>query len=88
MRHDLDRSVDEQQRTYGRVIDELRRGQQPGHGIWFVLPQIAGLGSSEMSQRGSRRSADPRPPARSPVPWDSPVKMSPAIGLAGLTLCP
>ena len=37
--------------TYERAVDELRRGRKTSHWMWFVFPQIAGLGSSEMSRR-------------------------------------
>jgi len=35
----------------GRVLDELRAGRKASHWMWFVFPQIAGLGLSEMSRR-------------------------------------
>jgi uncharacterized protein (DUF1810 family) len=31
------------------VLDELRRGRKTGHWIWFIFPQLGGLGRSEMS---------------------------------------
>jgi uncharacterized protein (DUF1810 family) len=37
--------------TYGRALDELRAGRKTGHWMWFVFPQIAGLGQSETSRR-------------------------------------
>ena len=37
--------------TYERALDELRRGRKTSHWMWFVFPQIAGLGVSAMSQR-------------------------------------
>ena len=37
--------------AYGRALAELRRGRKTGHWIWFVFPQIAGLGLSAMSVR-------------------------------------
>jgi uncharacterized protein (DUF1810 family) len=55
---DLDRFVREQMHVYDRVLDELRRGQKSGHWIWFIFPQIAGLGSSEMSRRFAITSLD------------------------------
>jgi len=58
MQYDLDRFVDEQQHVYDRVLDELRRGQKSGHWIWFIFPQIEGLGSSEMSRRFAISSLD------------------------------
>jgi uncharacterized protein (DUF1810 family) len=36
--------------TYARAVDELRRGQKTSHWMWFVFPQIAGLGQSQMSR--------------------------------------
>jgi uncharacterized protein (DUF1810 family) len=51
MTYDLERFVDAQARVYESVLDELGRGRKVGHWIWFIFPQVAGLGSSEMSQR-------------------------------------
>jgi len=36
--------------TYTRALGELRAGRKQGHWMWFVFPQLAGLGSSAMSQ--------------------------------------
>lgn len=36
--------------TYLRAVAELRAGRKTGHWMWFVFPQIAGLGSSPMSR--------------------------------------
>jgi uncharacterized protein (DUF1810 family) len=49
----LDRFVAAQDRggTYDRAIEELRRGRKSSHWMWFVFPQIAGLGMSDMSRR-------------------------------------
>ena len=50
--YDLDRFVDAQSDgTYEQALAELRAGRKTGHWMWFVLPQVAGLGSSEMSVR-------------------------------------
>jgi uncharacterized protein (DUF1810 family) len=49
--HDLERFVEAQDRVYARVIAELRAGRKASHWMWFVFPQIAGLGSSPMAQR-------------------------------------
>ena len=37
--------------TYAGALAELRAGLKTGHWMWFVFPQIAGLGQSEMSRR-------------------------------------
>ena len=51
--YDLQRFVDAQNAkgTYDRAVQELRRGHKTSHWMWFVFPQIAGLGQSEMSRR-------------------------------------
>ena len=36
--------------TYDRAVAELRAGKKASHWMWFVFPQIAGLGHSEMSR--------------------------------------
>lgn len=50
---DLERFVDAQDMggTYEHALAELRRGRKRSHWMWFVFPQIAGLGSSPMARR-------------------------------------
>jgi uncharacterized protein (DUF1810 family) len=48
---DLQRFVDAQAQTYDQALGELRSGQKRTHWMWFVFPQIAGLGRSGMAQR-------------------------------------
>lgn len=48
---DLQRFVSAQDPVWPAVADELRRGRKRSHWMWFVFPQLAGLGSSAMSQR-------------------------------------
>ena len=50
---DLQRFVDAQDDggTYDRALAELRAGSKRSHWMWFVLPQLAGLGTSAMAQR-------------------------------------
>ena len=43
---DLKRFVDAQDRVYGLALAELRDGHKRSHWMWFVFPQLAGLGSS------------------------------------------
>jgi len=50
-RFNLDRFVSAQEGTYARVLTELKRGYKTSHWMWFIFPQVAGLGSSEMSRR-------------------------------------
>ena len=49
--HDLRRFVDAQANTYDQALAELRAGSKRTHWMWFVFPQIAGLGRSGMAQR-------------------------------------
>ena len=55
---DLERFVQAQAPVYGKVIDELRAGHKRSHWMWFIFPQIAGLGRSEMAQRYAIASGD------------------------------
>jgi len=47
---ELQRFVDAQNGTYIRALEELWRGRKEGHWMWFVFPQLKGLGSSPMAQ--------------------------------------
>jgi len=49
--HDLERFVETQESVIEQVKRELRSGRKRTHWMWYVFPQIAGLGSSEMSRR-------------------------------------
>ncbi len=49
--HDLHRFVAAQSGVYETALEELRRGRKRTHWMWFVFPQLAGLGSSPMAQR-------------------------------------
>jgi Uncharacterized conserved protein len=47
---DLSRFVEAQAGTYDRALAELRAGRKTGHWMWFVFPQVAGLGRSPTAQ--------------------------------------
>ena len=47
---DLDRFVSAQEPVVAQVRDELRKGEKRSHWMWFVFPQIAGLGHSTMAR--------------------------------------
>jgi uncharacterized protein (DUF1810 family) len=51
--YDLGRFVAAQDQggVYDSAVSELRAGRKAGHWMWFVFPQIAGLGQSPMSRR-------------------------------------
>ena len=47
----LQRFVDAQAATYTQARAELAEGEKRSHWMWFIFPQIEGLGSSSMAQR-------------------------------------
>ena len=47
---DLQRFVDAQDRVYDGVLAELRAGAKRSHWIWFIFPQLSGLGSSSTAE--------------------------------------
>ena len=48
---DLERFIAAQGPVYGQALAELRRGRKESHWMWFVFPQIAGLGRSPTAVR-------------------------------------
>ena len=48
---ELQRFIDAQRPLYDRVLCELRAGQKRTHWMWFIFPQIEGLGHSAMAQK-------------------------------------
>ena len=58
--HHLQRFVEAQDGVYANVVGELTAGRKRSHWMWFVFPQVAGLGFSATAQRfaiGSRAEA-------------------------------
>ncbi|HEV8544768.1 MAG TPA: DUF1810 domain-containing protein [Candidatus Limnocylindrales bacterium] len=58
MAGDINRFLTAQEGVFSGALDELRRGRKTGHWMWFIFPQIAGLGRSAMSQRYAIVSLD------------------------------
>ena len=56
--HDLQRFVDAQHSIYDRALAELNAGHKQSHWMWFIFPQIAGLGHSDMARRYAIKDAD------------------------------
>ena len=54
--HDLARFVHAQDGVYEGALSEIRRGRKIGHWMWFIFPQLAGLGASVMARRYAIRS--------------------------------
>jgi uncharacterized protein (DUF1810 family) len=48
--YNLTRFVEAQERVFDRVVGELKSGFKRSHWMWFIFPQIRGLGSSPMAQ--------------------------------------
>jgi len=55
---DLDKFVEAQAATHAQALAELRHGTKRSHWMWFVFPQIAGLGSSPMARHYAIASLD------------------------------
>jgi uncharacterized protein (DUF1810 family) len=55
---DLERFVSAQDPIYDQVLSELRAGRKTSHWMWFVFPQIAGLGRSPTAVRYALESLD------------------------------
>lgn len=47
---DLTRYIEAQERQYAIALAEMRAGQKSSHWMWFIFPQIAGLGFSDVSR--------------------------------------
>jgi uncharacterized protein (DUF1810 family) len=56
--HNLQRFLDAQAPTYASVLAELTAAKKTSHWMWFVFPQIAGLGSSPMARKFAVGSLD------------------------------
>ena len=56
--YNLQRFLDAQEPVYDTVLDELQAGRKSSHWIWFIFPQIAGLGHSAMAQQFAIGSLD------------------------------
>jgi len=48
--NDLKRFLDAQENDFERALAEIKRGRKQSHWMWYIFPQIAGLGSSETSR--------------------------------------
>ena len=48
-KYDLYRFKDAQQYNFDKAVNEIRNGKKEGHWIWYVYPQLRGLGESEES---------------------------------------
>ncbi len=51
MKYDLDRFKKAQEACYPQVLREMRNGRKESHWMWFIFPQIAGLGRSDTAKK-------------------------------------
>ena len=56
--NDISRFSEMYDQYYGQAAEELRRGRKTSHWMWFIFPQIQGLGRSEMSRFYAVRDLD------------------------------
>ncbi len=54
----LDRFVVAQEKIYTTVVEELKAGKKLSHWMWFIFPQVAGLGRTEIAKRFAIESID------------------------------
>lgn len=54
----LDRFLSAQESIFDRAMDELRQGRKQSHWMWFVFPQISGLGRSDTARHYAIRDRD------------------------------
>ncbi len=51
--NDLSRFIEAQENTYSAALSEIKNGQKRSHWMWFIFPQIKGLGNTQMSVKYS-----------------------------------
>ncbi len=91
MAQDLDRFTFAQTNVYDHALVELRRGRKSSHWMWFVFPQIAGLGRSDTARfYAIRDSAEARAylehPTLGPRLYEATAAVTAATGSAEVTL--
>ncbi len=59
--HNLSRFLEAQEKVYPRVLAELQNGRKRSHWMWFIFPQINGLGFSSTAKFYAIKSHVPGP---------------------------
>ncbi len=54
----MERFLEAQQWDYAAALEQIRRGRKQGHWIWYIFPQLAGLGRSDTATRYAIRDLD------------------------------
>ena len=57
-KYNLNRFIEAQVDSYESAMSELSRGRKSGHWIWYIFPQIVGLGSSDITKLYSIKSIE------------------------------
>ena len=52
----IDRFIKAQENSYNHALEEIKNGRKKSHWIWYIFPQLKGLGSSEISKYYAIRS--------------------------------
>lgn len=52
----IDRFIKAQEKSYNQALEEIKNGRKRSHWIWYIFPQLKGLGSSEISRYYAIRS--------------------------------
>ena len=47
--YDLNRFIEAQKEQYSQALNEIKQGHKVGHWMWFIFPQLKGLGQTEIS---------------------------------------
>jgi uncharacterized protein (DUF1810 family) len=58
MDYNLDRFIDAQAEVYSRALSEIKSGRKTSHWMWFIFPQIKGLGQSDIAKHYSIKNLD------------------------------
>jgi len=56
--YNLDRFIQAQQRDYATALAEIKQGRKRSHWMWYIFPQLAGLGYSETSRFYALKNAE------------------------------
>jgi len=58
MNHNLQRFVDAQSYSYENALSEIKNGKKQSHWMWYIFPQLDGLGKSETSKKYAIKTKD------------------------------
>jgi uncharacterized protein (DUF1810 family) len=56
--YNLDRFINAQEHSYDKALQEIKKGKKTSHWMWYIFPQLAGLGNSEFSKTYAIKNLD------------------------------